>query len=439
MPAEQVVKIAKWATVGVTLLVAAVVGKSASDQWFTFQTFLHRTPFGKVDAVFGKDIGFYVFVLPMLMYLRHYLMILTVVSALGSLGIYFAKGGLATPHYRISSRAAKHIGILVCLFLGLVAWGYWFDRFSYLFSLTGVTFGAGYADVHVRIPICWVMLLVSLAASVTILIAGFKRSATLAAATPAVFVGLQIIMWIIPGLVQTMLVSPNELDKERPFIQNNIQATREAYGLDKVEVRQFSADGKLDMATIEAEEATTKNVRLWDWRPLQATYSQIQGLRPYYQFHDVDVDRYTIEGQYQSVVLSLRELDSSHIPARARRWLGLHLMYTHGYGLCMSPVSEVTEEGNPRLIIRDIPPVTERGLKVTQPAIYFGELPARYIFVRTKQKEFDYPASPKSKYTTYEGKAGIGVSGFLRRLLFAWHFGDKNIIFTDQFTPESRI
>jgi uncharacterized membrane protein (UPF0182 family) len=240
-----------------------------------------------------------------------------------------------------------------------------------------------------------------------------------------------------PALLQRFRVAPNEAAAERPFIERNIKFTRLAYGLDKIETKEFPAEDQLTPADLKRHETTIANIRLWDHRPLLATYAQLQEIRPYYKFVDVDNDRYVIDGTYRQVMLSARELSHQHL--QSRNWINEHLTFTHGHGLVFGPVNQVTPSGQPEFFIKDIPPVTARSLKISRPEIYYGELANDYVLVRTKAQELDYPAGDQNIYTTYQGRGGVGIGSLWRQLAFSAYYGTLRILLSRDLNSESRI
>ncbi|GAI52521.1 unnamed protein product, partial [marine sediment metagenome] len=238
-------------------------------------------------------------------------------------------------------------------------------------------------------------------------------------------------------LIQRFQVEPNELARERPYIEYNIQFTREAFALNRIEEQPFPAEKAPTPEDIAQNEVTTNNIRLWDHRPLKDTYNQLQSFRLYYDFNDVDVDRYTIDGEYRQVMLSARELSAEKLTEQAQTWVNRQLQFTHGYGITLSPVNEVSAEGLPMLMVKDIPPVGV--FNIERPEIYFGEKTNNYVIVKTKTEEFDYPRGDENVYGHYEGKAGVSLQGFIRRLVYAWQFGDFNILISGELTPESQV
>jgi uncharacterized membrane protein (UPF0182 family) len=423
-----------------TVLLAMAYGASAAGHWREVLAFLNRKPFGEADPIFNRDASFYTFTLPVLNAIRSAALSMGIVAAIGVFLIgYVGSGG--GPYLRAFLPAVrKHLLLLGAFVMVVAAFGFWLGRYGLLLTSSGVVFGPGYADVHAKIPALTVMVGLCLVSAVLLVVSTRGRGLRPVAMAAGVFIlGSILALGIFPRLVQGIVVGPNELQKEAPYIKNNIRGTRLAYKIDGVDEVPFEASDALTAEDIRKNDATIRNARLWDWRPLKTTYSQIQEIRLYYDFFDADVDRYVIEGSYRQVLLSLRELNYRQIPARAATWVNTHLKYTHGYGLCMSPVDQVTPEGLPELFIKDIPPVSEVDLKVDDPAIYYGELSTEYALVRTTTEEFDYPLGEQNKFTTYQGTGGVPIGSLGRRLLFAWRFKDLKLLLTGYLTSESRI
>lgn len=418
----------------VALLVILVMADEAKNRWMMFLVFVHAQPFGLSDPIFGLDTGFYVFRLPMYRFLVGWLLALIVLALLGSILVYlFAQ--------RIRARmATTHLSVLSALFLAGKAVDYQLQRLALLNSSRGVVFGAGYTDVHARLPILNLMSIVVALGVVALLINIFIRRWRLLLIVGALWLVLSFIGSFYPGLVQRFTVQPNELALERPYIEHNVRFTRYAYGLDNVQEYDYQVTGVLTMEELEGNTDTLDNVRLWDWRPLRATYEQLQEIRTYYTFLDLDVDRYTVGGRLRQFTLGVRELDVEQLSEEARTWINQHLIYTHGYGLCLSPVSEATAEGLPLFLVRDIPPrSSEPELNITRPEIYFGEKTVNYAIVNTSEDEFDYPSSDQNIYTRYQGPDGVRLGGFLRRLAFALRFNSTPILLSNAIGPDSRI
>ncbi len=422
------------------LFVALLVGVFASSQWDTWLFFLHATPFNQADPVLGYDIGFYVFTLPLLEMLHGLLMTVLLLTLAGVVAAHVAGSNLSFEPVRglfVAATARRHIAALAAVVLLVLAFGAWLQIPKLLFNSTGVVFGASYVDVHARMPALWALVGVSLiAAALAAWQATAPRLWPIAAA-----VGLYVIVSIggslYAGIIQRFVVAPNEQVRETPFITHNIRATRQAYALDQVEERGLSGDARLTREDLERNATTIRNVPLWNAQPLLDTFSQIQEIRTYYDFAAVDNDRYTINGKYRQIMLSARELNTRSLPSRT--WINERLTFTHGYGLTLGPVNAVTPEGLPVLFIKDLPPVSTADLKVTQPAIYFGELASDHVFVKTLTQEFDYPRGEDNVFTTYQGSGGVALSSVFRRLMFAIRFRSTDTFFSPNLTRESRV
>jgi uncharacterized membrane protein (UPF0182 family) len=424
----------------VAILLGIFAAPHAASQWETLLLFLNTAPFGLADPLFGRDIGFYVFRLPALTALYNWLtftlglvFLATAFTYLFYRGVQYTQRGLF-----LTERARSHLLSLVAIFLLIKAGGYFLDTFGLLYSSTGAAFGASYADVHAALPALRILAFLALIGAGLCLIQiyrpGFRYLLTgLGALILVHIVGLNL----YPSFLQRFRVVPNEIAAERPFIERSIQFTRRAYGLDKIESKDFPAEEQLTAADLKRNEGTIKNIRLWEHRPLLATYSQLQEIRTYYKFVDVDNDRYMIDGASRQVMLSARELSHQHLPSRI--WINEHLTYTHGYGVVFGPVNQVTREGLPEFFIKDIPPISNGPIKVTRPEIYYGELANDYVFVKTKAQELDYPSGDKNFYTNYTGKGGVPVSSLWRKLLFSARYATLRIALSNDITRESRI
>ena len=314
------------------------------------------------------------------------------------------------------------------------------DRYLLLYDDNGVVVGAGYTDVHIALPVLLLLILVSAAAAVMTWINVRLRAYRLAiAATVLVFGSSFVFAEILPGLFQRFLVKPNELQLETPYIQRNIALTREAYNLRQIAVKPFPAEQGLNFQSLQDNRGTIDNIRLWDWQPLMDTYAQLQEIRTYYKFLDVDVDRYHLDDTYQQVTIAARELAPSLLAANAQTWVNLHLLFTHGNGVVMSPVTQKSAEGLPNFELKDIPPVASGGPAVTEPRIYFGQSANGYVIVKGSIPEFDYPKGTDNVYANYDGADGIAIGGTAWKTLFAWYFDDVNILLSSYITDDSRI
>lgn len=427
------------------LLPAAIVlglfaASHAAGHWKSFLLFLNWVPFGLEDPVFNRDIGFYVFRLPAITALYNWLNFTLGLTLLATASTYFVyRGVLYTPQaISLTNRARTHLFILIAAILLVKAGGYLLDTFELLYSHRGAAFGASYADVNASLPTLRFMALLALIATGLCLIQiyrpGFRY---ILVGVGGLLLAHVAGLTLYPSLLQRFRVVPNEIAAERPFIQRNIAFTRRAYGLDRVETVEFPAEEKLTAADLKRNVLTIKNIRLWEHRPLLATLGQLQEIRTYYKFLDVDNDRYQIDGTYRQVMLSARELSHEHLPSRI--WINEHLTYTHGYGVVFGPVNQVTREGLPEFFIKDIPPVSSQPIKITRPEIYYGERANNYVFVKTKAQELDYPSGDQNVYATYEGKGGVPVHSFWRKLLYSVSYATLRIALSNDITNESRI
>lgn len=424
----------------VAVLLGILAAPQAASHWEPWLRFVHAVPFGVTDPVFQRDIGFYVFRLPALQALYHWLIfvvgLVTVAAAFTHLvyrGIEYTPRGLL-----LTRRARTHLLLLVAIVLAIKAGGYFLDTFGLLYSPRGAAFGASYADIYANLPALRVLTVLALVSAALCVVQIYRPGfAYVLSGLGAVILVHLVGLSLYPSFLQRFRVVPNEIAAERLFIERNIEFTRRAYGLDKVESQDFPAEEQLSRSDLRRNEVTIKNIRLWEHRPLLATYGQLQEIRTYYKFVDVNNDRYRIDGTYRQVMLSARELSHQHLPSRI--WINEHLTYTHGYGVVLGPVNQVTPEGLPEFFIKDIPPVSQGPLKVTRPEIYFGELANEYVFVKTRARELDYPSGDQNIYTTYAGKGGVPVRSFWRKLVFSARFGTLRIALSNDITAESRV
>jgi len=420
---------------------ALAVGLYAGSRWQTWLYFLYGTPFGKTDPILGRDIGFYVFTLPVLEMVNGTVLLTLVLAAAVTVAAYVFAGDVALdpgggPY--ASKQAVRHLATLGAALLLALAFGAWLQIPQLLTTPSGVVAGASYTDVHARMPALRVLVAAALIGAAVTIWQGVRGGRLLSLGIGA---GLYLLVSLGGGayaaVIQRFIVAPNEQVRETPYIVHNIKATRDAFALDRVEERGLSGDARLTRADLERNAATIENVPLWNERPLLDTFSQLQEIRTYYDFKAVDNDRYTINGKYRQIMLSARELDSASLPSRT--WINEHLTFTHGYGLTLGPVNEVAAEGLPVLFIRDLPLVSTVDLKVTQPAIYYGELPNDHVFVNTKTEEFDYPRGEDNVFAAYKGSGGVPLSNVFRRLMFAIRFRSTDTFFSPLLTTESRV
>ncbi len=429
------------ASVGLFIL-ALIMAGNAVGRWDMILRFANRTEFGTADPIFGRDISFYVFTLPLWLFLKGWWLgtIILTIIAVGFL--YLLSGNVTLDQNRLvmSNQAKRHIIFLLFLITLIIIWNYWLNVYQLNYSTRGVIFGAGYTDLHVTRYAYYVMMAVTAFVAVYIL-AGMKRASF---KQPLVGFGVLIgaaivITGIIPGVVQGISVKPNELVRETPYIENNIAFTQRGFGLDRIDEREFPVEDSLTAETFRPETGITKNVRLWDHRPLKSTFAQIQEFRLYYNFNDVDVDRYTFDGELRQVMLSAREINYQQIPPEAQTWVNRRLQFTHGYGLVMAPVNEIGPEGLPVLIVKNIPPEMSVPLELDRPEIYYGEQSSDYVIVNTELAEFDYPEGDRNVTVRYAGTGGLPVGNAFRKFLFALQLRSFEIIFTGYLNPDSRV
>jgi uncharacterized membrane protein (UPF0182 family) len=433
---------AKIITVVISFIPALIFGLVYYSGWDTYLRFRWGGPFGLSDPIFGADVGFYVFRLPFYELIQNGLTGLTFTTFLLVATVYMSLGVLqfgAGSSQRRNWTGIGHVAILFLLFIANWVWGYYLDRFELLYSTQGVVYGVGYTAYNVTRISLWIMLFASLALGTWILVNLLRqRFRMMLMGIGGYFLLYIVVISVLPGLVQKFQVEPSELELETPYLKHNIDFTRKAFQLDKIEVKTYPALSNLTLEQVSGHQETIQNIRLWDWRPLLQTYRQTQEIRLYYQFYNVDVGRYHLADGYHQVMLSAREL-APELPERARTWVNEYLQFTHGYGLVMNFVSKIAEGGFPQYVIENIPPVSNYGLPVEHPAIYYGEKTPGYRIVATQVKEFDYPKGSQNVYTRYQGKGGIPLDSFWKRVLFAWNLSDVNILLTSYLAPESRI
>jgi uncharacterized membrane protein (UPF0182 family) len=422
------------------IAIAFFVALFASGRWDIWLMARNAVPFGKVDPVLGYDISFYLFQLPLLHFLHTLALMTVVLAGIASVVVYFAGQAIsldAIRGLRVSEKARRHLCILGAIFLLILAFRAWLGIPETLTTQSGIIHGASFTDVYATIPTQWLLVAASLVGSGLLIVQLSVPRRWPALAAVGLYVGVAALGSLYAFALQRLYVSPNEQVRELPFIAHSIEATRSAFALDKVEERASSGDATLTQADIARNGATLDNVPLWNDLPLLDTFGQIQEIRTYYDFSSVDNDRYLIDGKYRQIMLSARELNSESLPSAT--WINQRLTFTHGYGLTLGPVNEVTPEGLPVLFIKDLPLQSSVDLKVSQPAIYFGELSNDHVFVKTKTQEFDYPRGDANVFGTYAGKGGVDVGGVWRRLLLAIRFGSTDTFFSPNLDTDSRV
>ncbi len=421
-------------------VIALFFGMRAAADWRLWLMSWHAQPFGTVDPILGHDVGFYLFHLPLLEAIQGSLLGLVAICTIATLALYVLAGTVsfdAVNGLRVGPAARRHLSILASALFLVFAFGAWLDVPRLLLTSSGLIHGATNADVTVMIPALRVLLVAALIG------AGLALAQTRSASWRPLLSAAALYGIVSAGgtgvaaLMQRFVIGPNEQVRELPYIEHNIAATRAAFGLNSVEERELTGDALLTRADIDANGATLGNVRLWDHQPLLQTFSQIQEIRTYYDFVSVHNDRYKINGEYRQIMLSARELNSDSLPNR--NWINERLTFTHGYGVTLGPVNQVTPEGLPVLFIKDLPPQSSVDLTITEPSIYFGEQSNDHVFVKTKAKEFHYPKGEDNVYTSYEGRGGVPISNAWRRLLFSIRFRSFKVLLSDDITNESRV
>jgi uncharacterized membrane protein (UPF0182 family) len=421
-----------------------MMGGAASAFWKEYLLFMNAVPFTGFpkDPIFGMDLGLYVFKLPYLQFLYGWLMSSLVITAIFSIVFHIVNGGILLKNAKLefSLFARAPISTLLALLVLLYGLGYKLDAYELLYSKIGKFYGAGYTAVHANLLAYNAAMIISFIAAGLFLFNIFKRSFMLPLILLAAIIPVYFVLGkVFPGVQQRFIVEPNELDKEKPFIEHNIKFTRIAYDIERVRETPFANKQNLTYQDIIKNRNTLENVRVWDWRPLKQTYKQLQELKPYYFFNDVDVDRYIIKNRKIAVNLSARELSIDRLSKNSQTWQNLHLLYTHGYGAVLSRVDKITSEGQPEMLIYDIPPKFSVDIPIDRPEIYFGEHNNSYIITNTSMMEFDYPYGDVNKFTVYKGTGGTKLDSLFKRILFAAAFKDINILISGTINENSRI
>ena len=426
-----------WGGVALTVLITSpIFGSMAADRWEVFLLFFNRLPFGLEDPQFGLDASFYIVVLRMFNFIQGWFLGLIITTFLASLVMYFVVFSLRGVSLVISPRMLKHCAMLGLALMVTIALGHILDVYELTLSGRGVVYGATYTDVNARIPALWFLTGIALVAAVGFGVSYRFTGLRLIIGSFSLWVALVLLGGLVyPALFQRLQVAPDEFTREEPYIRRNLEATRFAYQLDRVEESPYQATGELDAAAIRSSRVTLDNIRLWDLQPLQDAYNQLQFMELYYNFQNMDSDRYWVDGRLRQVLVAARELvDSENLPADAQNWVNQRLQYTHGYGIVMSPATGFTPgEGRPEFFIHNIP---IRGrLPIARPELYYGENPINFAIVNSSLREVD----PNPNFDQYQGDGGVALSSYLRKLAYAWRFGDINILLSDQVNPQSRI
>ena len=438
----------RWFVIGGSLGAGLLSGMAATTSWEPYLRFRHPQSFGGApDPIFRNDIGFYMFRLPFLEQIHGWLFMALFVVVLVTTALYYMQRSIEAVRgeLRVSPPARVHLSTLLgCLAL-VIAWGFFLNRYELLFSQSDKLVGAAYTDVHARLPAANMLAIVAVIAAVGFFANAWLRVLWLPAAAVALLAIANITLaGIWPGLVQRFTVQPNQLNKERPYIQHHIEFTRRAHGIDRVQPQTFPLSGRLTAQAVEAEQPTLRNVRLWDWRLVGQNYQQLQGLRSYYDLSGVDIDRYPLNGREQQVMLAARELRKDRLPPQSQAWVSQTLQYTHGYGFVMNAVNVADENGNPVFLASGLPLSAPKDLPVTTPQIYYGEQTVDAVLAPSKQQEFSYSvegetAQGESATHRFAGTGGIPLGGQMRQFLLSLYLKETNVLISDQVGPDTRV
>jgi uncharacterized protein len=430
----------------IAALVGLVYGLKLKEHWRQFALYWNQPATNIYDPIFGKSLGFYLFSLPLYDLLSSWLMGVTFIILLAALA-YSLLGLPQTvlkPSVRWSSGAAfRGVCCALALCFLVVSWRTYLARFPFLWEDHAIFSGVTYTEAHYTLPALLIVCIALVIGAIILLVNAFAvRRFSLLLIALALPIAVYIIgVVLVPSYIQSFIVKPNEIDRESPYIAHNIEWTRRGFGLNQIELRDFEAESSVAGLDLANNRENLENIRLWDWRALQDTLRQIQAIRTYYDFPDVDVDRYVTGGQTRQMMIAPREINDAKLPESSRNWINERLIYTHGYGVTMNSANGFTPEGLPQFALSNMPvESTAADIKVTRPEIYFGELTNRYVYVKTKQNEFDYPQGETNTYTTYQGTGGIRVNNRLRRMLLAWGIGDvSKLPFSNDVTNDSHV
>lgn len=434
-------------TLLVSATLAVLVGLEASAYFKDWLYFANSVPFNQQDPVLGLDIGFYVFRLPFVEFIYDRLFFLVVASTIATVLLYYADDAIQSRgnKWYVSIQARWHLGILAALLFFTKAFGYRLSMYALMYSQGQQFDGPGYTALHANLPAYWILMVLAVAMGVVALIGVLKNQQRMLIGAFVIQIAVSLVVGsMYPALLQRLVVKPNQQQKETPYIIRHIAATQAAFGLDNIANRNFPADTVLTGDQLSANSSTIENTRLWDAEHISGVYAQLQTIQQYYHFDNVDVDRYWLttdggQSRYRQVWLAARELSQDSLPAQSQTWVNKRLRYTHGYGLAMSPINEVSPEGMPEYFVSNIPPKTSTNLKLDRMGVYFGEMTNEYVFVGTSQEEFDYPTGEATITTRNVSDSGIGIGSFFRKLAFAIKFQDLNILLNSNLTSDSRL
>ena len=445
-------KISNYGVLVLIFLFSFGAANATAGAWETVLKFFNYTKLNSSDPIYGKDISFYLFRLPLYDGIQDWSLTLLIAGLVLAILVYLFKGIIRfdwqwksfiidRQWQKLLTRKIKmHLSLLLAAIALNVAVDFWLERYELLYSADGVVWGADYTDTHARLFAYWLMTICSVLLGIFLILAMWSQKILL----PVYGIGIYAVVLVLvngfyPELQQRFIVEPNELAKELPYIKHNIKYTRQAYNLEAVDSSDYQLSATTNPNLPAENQATIDNIRLWDYRPLLSTYRQLQEIRFYYKFRDVDVDRYRLGDNYRQVMLSAREFDYTQVPKTARTWVNERLKYTHGYGLVMSPVNQVTVDGLPVLWVKNIPPISQVDLAIQEPAIYYGEETSSYVFTGMNTAEFDYPRGDENAFTKYAGLGGVPLDSWWKRLAYAYDKGSLKILISNYFTDNSRI
>lgn len=416
-------------------VLAIFSGLALRFQWDEILLFFNQVGFGTSDPIFRQDISFFLFSLPIWKALRSYLLTAAVFSLIGTMLV----SGMNWRLWFADRRIKMHLSGLVVLILLLISWQYQLQSYDLVYSIRGAVFGGGFTDVYAQLPIFRVLSIVTLVIALLVIINVFL---SIAWRVIVYVLGIWILVAVVvgnilPNMIQRFVVNPNEYTREEPFIRHNIDYTRMAYDLVELDAMAYNVRESLGTEVLRNERETIANIRLWDYRPMRTTYNQIQALRQYYEFADIDVDRYVVDGTLKQVMLAARELVPDQLSGEAKTWVNQKLVYTHGYGVAASPVAEITFDGLPTFILQDLPP--KGSIPIERPQIYFSEGHGDYVIVNTDTPEFDYPSEDGNVFTRFDADSGIRIGNLLTRLAFTLRFADTNLLLTGDIGAQSKL
>mgnify|MGYP001192202718 CR=1 FL=1 len=447
-----ITQLIRWGMIVAIVVLSAILGTIVASKWELFLRFADAASFGVMDPVYGKDLSFYVFSLPLYGFFQGWLLSVAIVILIATVVTYFINFSLRGIGFLITPGLRVQVSIIVGVIMFLVGFGHWLDRWGLLLSDQGVVFGATYTDIYSRKPALLILTFVAGASGVLVLVNAYMKGIRLAIGGLVLWVALSIVLGTLwPNAMERFTVTPNQFFKENRYIANNIELTRLGFGLNEIVSEPYSIEPTVTSEMVRDNLQTVNNIRLWDPDPLSRVYQFEQVIRPYYDFEDADVDQYVVGDRYRQVMLAAREVSHSKLEVEAQTWINTKLRYTHGFGVAMSPVAEVTTKGSPYFFAKDIPsdgvievqndpPTGEPVERIMNPRIYYGERTDEYVIVNTNTEELDYQAEGgELRSNNYDGKGGVPISSLVRRLAYAWQFGDLNILITGEINSGSRL